>query len=186
MKGFLKTLTEWVLIIIIAFLLSIVIRNYIVDTRIVPTGSMLPTIQLQDRLIVDRLFYKFDTLNRGDIIVFKAPETAYEDKDLVKRIIALPGEKVEVREGKVWIEGKSLNEPYVESAADYNYGPVTVPQDSYFVLGDNRTQSKDSHIWGFLPSKNILGRVWIRYWPLARFGPLDGIPDNYFLEGDQK
>jgi signal peptidase I len=154
LKGIIKSISEWVIIIAVAFVLSILIRNFVIDTRIVPTGSMLPTIQLQDRLIVDRVFYKFDTINRGDIIVFEAPETAKEDdKDLVKRAIGLPGEKVEIKNGKVYIGGKALNEPYIKAPADYDYGPVTVPPDSYFMLGDNRTASKDSHIWGFLPSE---------------------------------
>ncbi|NLI91919.1 MAG: signal peptidase I [Peptococcaceae bacterium] len=182
LKGILKSLLEWVIIIAVAFVLSIVIRNYVVDTRIVPTGSMLPTIQLQDRLIVDRLFYKYDTIKRGDIIVFEAPESAQEDKDLVKRVIGLPGEKVEVKNGKVYIGDKALNEPYIMATPDYNYGPVTVPADSYFMLGDNRRASKDSHIWGFLPANKILGRVWIRYWPLDKFGSLGKVPEMYFAE----
>ncbi len=182
LKGIMKSLLEWVIIIAVAFVLSIFIRNYLVDTRIVPTGSMLPTIQLQDRLIVDRFFYKHDTLKRGDIIVFSAPESAQEDKDLVKRVIGLPGEKVQVKNGKVFINEKALNEPYIAATPDYEYGPVTVPQDAYFMLGDNRRASKDSHVWGFLPADKILGRVWIRYWPLDKFGPLGKVPEHYFAE----
>lgn len=177
---------EWVIIIAVAFVLSIVIRNYVVDTRIVPTGSMLPTIQLQDRLIVDRLMYKYDTINRGDIIVFEAPEAAQEDKDLVKRVIGLPGEKVQIKNGKVFINDKALNEPYIVTPADYDYGPVDVPPDSYFMLGDNRRASKDSHVWGFLPSDKILGRVWVRYWPLDKFGSLGKVPEQYFAEVGNK
>jgi signal peptidase I len=182
LKGIMKSLSEWIIIIAVAFLLSLVIRNYVIDTRIVPSGSMLPTIQLQDRLIVDRVFYKGDSFKRGDIIVFQAPETAMEDKDLVKRLIGLPGEKVEIKNGKVFIGDKALNEPYVESPPDYDYGPITVPPDSYFMLGDNRSASKDSHVWGFLPSDKILGRVWIRYWPANSFGPLAAAPEKYFIE----
>jgi len=173
---------EWVFIIAIAFLLSIVIRTYVLDTRIVPTGSMLPTIQLQDRLIVDKFVYKFKPLERGDVIVFKAPDSADEDLDLVKRLIGLPGEEVQIKDGKVWIDGKCLNEPYVSSPPNYEYGPVVVPEGQYFFLGDNRNQSKDSHIWGFMPSENVLGRVWVRYWPLSGIGHLQGAPDPYFCE----
>jgi signal peptidase I len=179
LKGVMKSLFEWVVIIAIAFVLSLVIRNFLIDTRIVPTGSMLPTIQLEDRLIVDRFFYKHSTIARGDIIVFTAPPQAQEDKDLVKRVIGLPGEKVEVKNGKVYINDKALNEPYIMDTPDYHYGPVTVPADSYFMLGDNRRASKDSHIWGFLPKSDILGRVWIRYWPLNKFGSLGKLPDPY-------
>jgi signal peptidase I len=88
---FAKSVFEWILIIVIAFILSLVIRHFFIDTRIVPTGSMLPTIQLNDRLIVDRFFYKFKPIERGDIVVFKAPDNSMEDKDLVKRVIGLPG-----------------------------------------------------------------------------------------------
>ena len=183
LKSIFKSLSEWVIIIAIAFVLSLVIRNYLVDTRIVPTGSMLPTIQLQDRLIVDRIIYRFDVVHRGDIIVFTAPEAAQEDKDLVKRVIGLPGDKLEVIQGRIYIDDKVLNEPYVEAPADYNYGPVTIPPDSYFMLGDNRRYSKDSHVWGYVPSDNILGRVWIRYWPLENFGYLTKAPEVYFAEG---
>lgn len=182
LKSLAKTLAEWVIIIGIAFVLSLLIRNYLIDTRIVPTGSMLPTIQLEDRLIVDRFFYKYDTVKRGDIIVFEAPEAAQEDKDLVKRVIGLPGEKLEVRNGIVYINDKALYEPYVERPADYDYGPVIIPEDSYFMLGDNRRYSKDSHVWGFVPAENILGRVWIRYWPLSSFGFLTMPPEQYFYE----
>lgn len=155
------------------------------DTRIVPTGSMLPTIQLQDRLIVDRIFYKSDTIKRGDIIVFEAPESAEEQLDLVKRVIGLPGERVQITNGKVYINDQALNEPYIKEPMDYEYGPVMIPSDSYFMLGDNRTASKDSHIWGFLPSNKILGRVWIRYWPFDKFGSLTAAPEKYFLEVDE-
>ncbi|NLL52931.1 MAG: signal peptidase I [Peptococcaceae bacterium] len=179
----LKSLLEWVIIIAVAFLLSLVIRNFVIDTRIVPTGSMLPTIQLDDRLIVDRLFYKFDTINRGDIVVFKSTKDMIpEDEDLVKRAIGLPGEEVQIKNGKVYINGQALYEPYIAEAPIYEYGPVTVPANSYFMLGDNRNDSKDSHVWGFVDSDLILGRVWIRYWPLDRFGSIDQVPENYFPE----
>jgi signal peptidase I len=181
-KGIMKSIMEWVMIIAVAFILSIIIRNFVVDTRIVPTGSMLPTIQLQDRLIVDRLLYQYDTINRGDIIVFQAPEAALEDKDLVKRVIGLPGETIQIKNGKVFINDKALNEPYIVSPPSYEYGPVTVEPNSYFMLGDNRNASKDSHIWGFLPSDKILGRVWIRYWPLDKFGSLGEVPEHYLSE----
>ncbi len=182
LKSIFKAISEWVIIIAIAFVLSIVIRNYLIDTRIVPTGSMLPTIQLQDRLIVDRVFYKYDTIERGDIIVFSAPVASEEDKDLVKRAIGLPGEKLEVKDGAVYINDKVLNEPYVVEPADYNYGPVTIPDDSYFMLGDNRRYSKDSHVWGYVSADDILGRVWIRYWPMEEFGYLAKAPEVYFAD----
>jgi len=181
-KGFLKSAVEWVIIIAVAFVLSIVIRNYAIDTRIVPTSSMVPTIQEQDRLVVDRLFYKFDKIDRGDIIVFEAPKELKEEKDLVKRVIGLPGEKVQVTNGKVYINDKALYEPYIKEPPQYEYGPVTVPDNSYLMLGDNRNMSKDSHVWGFVDADSILGRVWFRYWPFGKIGKLAGPPSNYFVE----
>ena len=180
MKKFLRIVGEWAIIILAAFVMSLLLRNFLVDSRIVPTGSMIPTIQEQDRVLVDRLFYKWDTLERGDIIVFAAPEEAGENKDLVKRLIGLPGEEVEIRNGRVWIDGKSLNEPYLAEPINYKYGPITVEEGNYFVLGDNRNWSKDSHYWGLLDQKNVIGRVWIRYWPFNNFGPLTRPPDPYF------
>jgi len=172
-----KNLLEWVGIIAFAFILSFVVRTFLLDPRIVPTGSMLPTIQLQDRLIVDKLLYKFSGIERGSIVVFSAPPASGEKDDLVKRVIGLPGEEIQVKDGKVMVNGIALKENYLLEKPDYPYGPITVPVDSYFVLGDNRRWSNDSHMWGFVPKSNIKGKVWIRYWPLSTFGKLDG-PSN--------
>ena len=107
-------------------------------------------------------------------MVFHAPAAANEPDDLVKRIIGLPGEILAVHDGYVWINNQALNEPYTLEAPTYSYGPVTIPENSYFVMGDNRNNSKDSHFWGFLPKENITGKVMIRYWPFSSFGKLDG------------
>ncbi|MDA8228852.1 MAG: signal peptidase I [Desulfitobacterium hafniense] len=172
MKSRLKSILEWAGLLVFALILSMVVRTFLLDTRIVPTGSMLPTIKLQDRLIVDKLAFKFNGIKRGDIVVFHAPPASGEKEDLVKRVIGLPGEKLEIKDGKVLINGVGLNEPYILEKPDYQYGPINVPEDSYFVLGDNRRRSNDSHMWGFLPKQNITGRVWVRYWPLNSFGAL--------------
>lgn len=171
-KKIVREVLEWVLLLLLAWIISSLVRVYILDTRLVPTGSMLPTIQLEDRLIVDKLFFKFSPLKRGDVVVFHAPPAADETDDLVKRIIGLPGETLEVRDGYVWINGQPLNEPYILERPNYTYGPVSIPPNSYFVMGDNRNNSKDSHFWGFLPKENITGKVLIRYWPLKTFGAL--------------
>jgi len=170
MKKYFRTIMEWAILIVIAWVLSFGIRTFIVDTRIVPTGSMLPTIQLQDRLIFDKVFYKSKPLQRGDIIMFTAPEGSGEKDDLVKRIIGLPGETLEVKEGKVWINGEPIEEPYLMEAPEYEYGPIAIPEGSYIVFGDNRNNSKDSHVWGFITEDKIKGKVLLRYWPLDRFG----------------
>lgn len=168
-----KNLFELAQILAFALILSFLVRAFLIDTRIVPTGSMLPTIQLQDRLIVDKLLFKYRDIERGDIVAFRAPPKSGEKDDLVKRVIGLPGEEIQVKDGQVLINGTALEENYLLEKPDYQYKPVTVPEDSYFVLGDNRRSSNDSHMWGFLPKQNILGVVWIRYWPLNTFGRLD-------------
>ena len=182
----LKKIGEWVLVFVAAFVLSLVLRNFVIDGRVVPTGSMLPTIQLKDHVMVDRLFYKMGDLERGDIIVFMAPEhpdlADLAGQAMVKRLIGLPGETVEVRDGYVWIDGRVLNEPYVISGGKTasEFASVKVPEGCYFVLGDNREGSKDSRTWGFLDQKLVIGHVLFCYWPLENFGGLAKPPAKYF------
>lgn len=168
-----KGLLEAVEVLAVALILSLVVRTFILDNRIVPSGSMLPTIQLQDRLLVDKLLFKFSTIERKDIVVFHPTPSSGEKDDLVKRVIGLPGEKIEIKNGQVLVNETALEENYLLDKPDYQYGPVTVPADSYFVLGDNRPASNDGHMWGFLPKENITGKVWVRYWPLSSFGKLN-------------
>ncbi|MDA8222609.1 signal peptidase I, partial [Desulfosporosinus sp.] len=112
-------------------------------------------------------------IERGDIVVFHPTAKSGEKDDLVKRVIGLPGEEIQVKDGNVLVNGAALEESYLLEKPDYQYDSVTVPADSYFVLGDNRRSSNDSHMWGFLPKQNITGKVWIRYWPFNTFGKLD-------------
>lgn len=160
-------------IFIFAFVLSWGLRSTVVEAMTIPTGSMLPTIQLQDRVVVDKLFYKFSEINRGDIIVFHPLKSVDSSGDLwIKRVIGLPGDTVQIKDGKVFINGEALTEPYEMAKPDYSYGPSLVPKDSYFVLGDNRNDSLDSHMWGVLPAKNVVGKAMFKYWPLNEFGLL--------------
>ena len=161
-------------IVVFSLALSWGLRATVVDARVVPTGSMLPTIQLQDRLVVDKISYRFSEVKRGDVVVFHPPSSVDQSgTDWVKRVIGLPGDKVEIRDGKVFINDKELTEPYELQKPNYSYGPIVVAEGSYFVLGDNRNDSLDSHYWGVLQKQNIVGKVLIRYWPLNRFGPLE-------------
>ena len=161
-------------IVVFSLALSWGLRATVVDARVVPTGSMLPTIQLQDRLVVDKISYRFSEVKRGDVVVFHPPSSVDQSgTDWVKRVIGLPGDKVEIRDGKVFINDKELTEPYELQKPNYSYGPIVVAEGSYFVLGDNRNDSLDSHYWGVLQKQNIFGKVLIRYWPLNRFGPLE-------------
>ncbi|MEQ9671044.1 signal peptidase I [Coleofasciculus sp. G2-EDA-02] len=158
--------------------LAIGIRSFVAEARYIPSGSMEPTLQINDRLIIDKISYNFRQPQRGDIVVFSPTEALKQQnfKDaFIKRVIGLPGETVEVKGGRVYVNGQALREQYIEEEPEYSYGPVTVPEDNYLVLGDNRNNSYDSHYWGFVPRKNIIGRAIVRFWPISRVGEVDVI-----------
>jgi signal peptidase I len=165
----------------LSIFLAIGIRSFVAEARYIPSGSMLPTLQINDRLIVDKISYDFQNPKRGDIVVFSPTETLKQQnfKDaFIKRVIGLPGDKVEVKEGRVYVNDQAIQEKYIEDQPNYRFGPVTVPANEYLVLGDNRNNSYDSHYWGFVPRKNIIGRAVVRFWPLNRVGEIYPIP-NY-------
>jgi signal peptidase I len=157
------------------------IRTFVAEARYIPSGSMLPTLQINDRLIVDKVGYHFRDPQRGDVVVF-SPTDALQRQQFhdafIKRVIGLPGEKVEVKGGRVFINDQPLRENYVADAPQYQYGPVVVPANSYLVLGDNRNNSYDSHYWGFVPRNKIIGRAVVRFWPPNRIGEIVPEP-NY-------
>lgn len=162
-----------------AFVLAIGIRTLVAEARYIPSSSMEPTLEINDRLIIEKISYRFRTPRRGDVVVFSPTDKLREQnfKDaFIKRVIGLPGETVEVRGGTVYVNGEALREKYIEEAPDYKYGPVEVPRDRYLVLGDNRNNSYDSHYWGFVPRDNLIGRAVVRFWPLNRLGSLDDAP----------
>jgi signal peptidase I len=137
----------------------------IAEVRYTPSESMMPTLQVGDRLIMEKVSYLVHDPQRGDIIVFKAPPALTAQNihdDFTKRIIGLPGDVVAVKDGQVWVNGRAIAEPYLQSLPTYNYGPVTIPAGQYFVLGDNRNHSYDSHFWGFVPRRSLIGRVVVR------------------------
>lgn len=145
------------------------------EARYIPSGAMIPTLQINDRLIIDKITYKFTPPERGDIIIFSPTQTLQEQNfqdDFIKRIIGLPGETVEVINGQVKINNQPLEEPYIAEPPTYEYGPSTVPENNYFVLGDNRNNSYDSQYWGFVPKENIMGKAQSIFWPLDRQGPI--------------
>lgn len=164
---------ELIEIVLIAFALSWVLRTYVIEARKIPTGSMLPTIQLDDRVIVDKFFFKrFDNISPGDIIVFHPPPSAHATEDFIKRVVGLPGDKLEIRNHTTYVNGQPLYEPFVLDKSRNDFGPIVVPKDSVFVMGDNRNNSDDSRVWGFLPIQNITGRTLFRYWPIDHLGAL--------------
>ncbi|HYF93758.1 MAG TPA: signal peptidase I [Symbiobacteriaceae bacterium] len=155
----------------IALAIAFLLKAGVADARKVPTPSMVPTIQVGDRIFVERALLQFTGPRRGDIIVFTPPVPSPDD--YLKRVIGLPGDTIEVKKGQVYVNGVAQKEPYLAEAPHYTYGPVTVPEGKVFVLGDNRNQSYDSHSWGLLDESAIHGRAWVRYWPLDRAGRLD-------------
>lgn len=176
MANFRKFLRETVTTILLALVLAVIIRTYVVEARVIPSSSMLPTIEKWDRVLVNKIVYDISDPDRRDVIVFEAPvNTGEENQDFIKRVIALPGETVEIKNGRVFINGEPLEEDYVMENPEYNYGPVEVPSDSLFVLGDNRNSSYDSHLWedAWLKVDKVKGEAFIRYWPPDRLGFLD-------------
>jgi len=179
-----STLREYVEALAVAFVLALFIRTFIVQAFKIPSGSMLPTLQIGDHLLVNKLRYgirlpilgqrvvKFDDPKRGDVIVFVYPVDP--SKDFIKRVIGQPGDVVEVRHKQVYVNGERVDDPhatFVEGPGENsrltprdNYGPVTVPTDKVFVMGDNRDRSYDSRFWGFVPIDDVRGKAFIIYW----------------------
>lgn len=163
-----KEAISWIKTIVVAILVALFITNFIIINAEVPTGSMKNTIMPNDRLIANRLAYTFSEPQRGDIVVFPYPDD--ESKLFVKRIIGLPGEVVEIVDGKVYIDGEPLEEDYVSSEitdGTANSGPYVVPENHVFMMGDNRGNSEDSRYWEntYLDEDKILGKVMFRYYP---------------------
>lgn len=159
----------------LSIILALGIRTFVAEARYIPSGSMLPTLEINDRLIIDKLGYRFTEPERGDVVVFNpTEELSQQYKDaFIKRIIGLPGETLEVRDGQVFVNGEPIEENYIAEEPQYNWGPETIPEDNYLVLGDNRNNSYDSHYWGFVPREKIIGRAIVRFWPLGRMGGVD-------------
>ncbi|MBD2021376.1 signal peptidase I [Leptolyngbya sp. FACHB-36] len=147
----------------------------VIKAYYIPSKAMLPTLQVNDRIILDKTAYRTQTPRRGDIVIFQPTKSLQQQnfkEVFIKRVIGLPGERVEVRNGTVYINKKPVKEAYIAERPQYQYGPVVIPRNSYFVLGDNRNNSHDSHYWGFVPRDLIVGKVVWRYYPLDRAGSL--------------
>jgi len=158
-----KEALSWVVVFVIAIALAFFINRFVIFKVEVPTGSMENTIITGDRVITFRLSYLFSEPKRGDIVVFPYPDD--EEDDYIKRIIGLPGEIIEGRDGLVYINGEPLDEPYVREALDRDFGPYEIPEDHYFMMGDNRNESHDSRFWDnkFLARDKIKGKAILKY-----------------------
>jgi len=160
-------LKELPILIITAVVLAWLIKTYVVQPFYIPSGSMEPTLYPGDRVLVNKFIYKFQEPKPGNIVVFVPPGNT--NKDFIKRIIAVEGQQVEVRSGKVFVNGKVKSEPYTISMYDSNnYGPERIPLDSVFVMGDNRPNSQDSRVFGSLPEDSLVGEAFMIYWPPQR------------------
>ncbi len=167
-----RWIVEWGIIILVAVVVAVVVRAFVFQTFFIPSTSMYPTLQPGNRIVVLKLDR---TPARGDIVVFRRPPA--EDcggpavPDLVKRVIGLPGETIQGKDGVIYINGQRLAEPWlpkVKTTYTSNFGPLKIPKDHYFMMGDNRVDSCDSRDWGPLPSSYIVGKVILRIWPLSQ------------------
>ncbi len=173
---------EWAVILMAVLLCTVLLRTYVIQSFYIPSPSMVPTLEVGDRIMVNKLSYDLHGVHRGDIVVFKRPPLETQDfPDLVKRVIGLPGETISTRDGHVYIDGKLLAEPwlppgpssYTGALPDDQYpqfnmpGPVKIPAGEYYVMGDNRTDSEDSRYFGPIPKSLIVGRAVAVVWPIS-------------------
>jgi len=149
-------------------LLIYVVTRTLVQTFRIEGISMEPSLHDGQYLIINKLVYHLHAPNRGDVVVFHYPKNP--SRDFIKRIIGLPGEKVQVRGERIFINDEEIEEPYALHRGNYTWGPQVLGEDEYFVLGDNRNSSSDSHTWGPVPTQAIIGKAWISYWPPQHLG----------------
>jgi signal peptidase I len=162
-------------IVVVALILAFLLRTFVAEPRYIPSDSMIPTLEVGDRLVVDKVSYTFHPPQPGDIVVFNppdVPELAAISKDnaFIKRVIGVPGQEIRITQGRVYVNNQPLTEDYLASPMRYQLASFVVPEGQVFVLGDNRNYSNDSHVWGFLPTENIIGRAWFRFFPFDRLG----------------
>ncbi len=183
-RSLLREALEFVIIIAAALVLTVLIRTFVLDQYEIPTGSMQPTIEINDRVFAEKISYHFSAVNQGDIVTFDNPYPSADKHDavLIKRVIAIEGQIVDFKDGLVLIDGEALDESYIHGlpseplstqypGVDLSF-PYQVPQDEIWVMGDNRINSLDSRYFGPIEEEHLLGRAILRIWPLNRFGTL--------------
>ena len=161
----LREVLSWLAYLGGAVLIALFINNFVIVNAFIPTESMANTIMPRDRFLDNRLPYHFSDPQRGDIVVFKFPDN--EEILYVKRVIGLPGETVEIKDGQVYVDGRNIDEPYIRVTTEGNFGPYNVPEGNYFMMGDNRNNSLDSRRWNntYVERKKISGKVFLEYFP---------------------
>ena len=180
----LRTLVEWLLVAVCALGLALLIRMFLIQAYYIPSSSMEDTLHKDDRVLVNKLSYRFGDIQRGDVIVFAKPDDALGDiNDFIKRVVALPGETISFSNGQVLIDGETFDEPYVDRPSTFVNGRLMdcanepasvdyclVPEGTVFVMGDNREGSTDSRTFGPVEIDSIVGRAFIKLWPLGDIG----------------
>ena len=171
----LRNLLIWVI-------LALIIRWQVIEPRWIPSGSMLPSLHIDDKILVEKLSFKLNLREdisdlRDKIIIFNAPDTLIDEgydpsTALIKRVIGVPKDKIEIKEGQLYVNDIIQTKYLTDKNINYSIGPLIVPEESLWVMGDNRNNSMDSHIWGFLPYEKVIGQAILRYWPLNDFGPI--------------
>ena len=170
-----RAAVEWIAIIAGALLVALVIKALLIQAFYIPSESMVPTLKIGDRVLVNKVSYRMHDIHRGDIVVFERPngETDPRIKDLIKRVIGLPGDVIEARDGKVLINDRVLAEPYLPSGTTTTNLPrQLVPPHHVFVMGDNRTNSRDSRVFQAIDEDLVVGRAFVRVWPIGDLGLL--------------
>lgn len=162
----------------VGILLALGVRTTVAEVRSIPSRSMAPTLEVGDQVIVNKLSYLFHDPRRGDVVVFHPTAELQKQNlndDLIKRVVAVPGDTLKIRAHQLWVNGRLVTEPEIQHPADYRYGPVTLTANQYFVLGDNRTNSYDSHFWGTVGKEDLIGQAWLLVYPLPRIRLLTSI-----------
>lgn len=177
-QRFWKAQKDNILTIVIAMILAVMIRGFVAESRYIPSPSMVPTLYPGDRIVVEKLSYRVRSPQVGDVVVFRPPDLLQSagyaaDQAFIKRVIAVAGQTVQVHQGRVYVDQVPLREPYIAEPPTYEMPLVQVPAGMLFVMGDNRNNSNDSHVWGFLPQENVIGRANIRFWPPGQAGFLE-------------
>jgi signal peptidase I len=169
---------ENLVLITIALTLALLIRTFIAEPRLIPSASMYPTLHTGDRLVIEKVSYRFHPPKIGDIIVFSSPQELQrrgypQNQAFIKRVIGEPGSVISIAQGKVYRNGKALTEDYIAEPTNDPFPEIKVPEGAFFVMGDNRNDSNDSRYWGFVPRQKVIGRATFRFWPLNRIGLID-------------
>ncbi len=175
MKRSTRSAIEWIAVIVGALLVALVVKTFLIQAFYIPSPSMVPTLEIGDRVLVNKLSYDFGDVNRGDVIVFNRPGGAGSDgiEELIKRVVALPGETVEANNNQVFVNGQPLDESYLPAdAVTSDFAPEVIPDGNVWVMGDNRSSSFDSRQFKAIPTDTIVGRAFVIIWPFGDAGIL--------------